>query len=258
MINGLYTSAIGMISQMKKIDVVTNNIANANTIGFKKDNTIIQSFSEQLLKRFDGSLKKTGKVVDEIGKVSYGNFISQVYTDFSNGSLTRTDGIYDIAIDGNGFFSVKFINENNEVVEKYTRDGSFTLNNERKLVTKDGYLVLGENGEITIPDGEFSISSDGSIYCEGEFIDKLKLQNISNTETLRKFGDNLYDATDETEFSGFNGTILQNYLENSNINIVSEMVDMINISRIYEANSKMIHTYDSVLQKAVSEIANKR
>lgn len=253
---GLYTAAVGMITQMNRMDIVTNNIANANTTAFKKDIDITQSFSDELMYRLNDS-NSSLNTNKSIGSVSLGNFVSEVYTDFSAGSLEQTENPYDLAISGSGFFTISYTLENGETSEKYTRDGSFTLNNEGFLVTTEGYKVLGENGEINIPNGIVTISENGYIYCDGEYVDRLKLTDVENTESLRKIGDNIYSSTDETVLTQFNGSIMQNYLEGSNVNIVEEMVEIISLSRVYEANAKMIETEDSILQKAVSQIGNR-
>lgn len=257
MIRGLYTSAIGMMTQMNKMDIVTNNIANVDNTSFKEDIAVVQSFSEKLMKKFDDPEYRLIKQDNTIGKVTLGNFISSVHTNFNSGSLNETGGAYDLAIEGDGFFSIEHIKEDGSISEKYTRDGSFSINGNSELVTKDGAYVLGENGRILIPNGEIFISENGYVYSNGEFVDKIKIIDFENKDSLRKFGDNLYDKIDETVEKPFGGKILQRFLESSNINIVDEMVKMINISRVYEINQKAIQTHDSTLAKAVNEIAKR-
>ena len=254
---GLYTSAIGMMTQMNNMDVVTNNIANVDNTAFKKDTNVVQSFSEELMKIFDDKTRSLVKRDNTIGKVSLGNFVTEVSTDFSTGSMKKTEGTYDLAIDGEGFFVVETLNKDGSTSEKYNRDGSFTINNNNELVTKEGNYVLGENGRIVIPSGKVIISEKGSIYSNGEFVDKLKLVDFENKETLRKYGDNLYDKINETVEKPFQSDILQNHIETSNVNVVNEMVKMINVSRIYELNQKMVQSHDTILGKAVNEIAKK-
>ncbi len=254
---GLYTSAIGMMTQMNNMDIVTNNIANVDNTAFKKDISVVQSFSEEFMKIFDDETRGLIKRDNTIGKVSLGNFITEISTDFSTGSMKKTEGTYDLGIDGEGFFTIEVLNENGSISEKYTRDGSFTVNNNNELVTKEGHYVLGENGKIVIPNGKVTISEKGSIYSNGEFVDKLKLVDFENKETLRKYGDNLYDKIDETKEKPFESNILQNHIETSNVNVVDEMVKMINVARIYELNQKMIQSHDTILGKAVNEIAKK-
>lgn len=257
MIRGLYTSAIGMMTQMNKMDVVTNNIANVDNTGFKQDTTVVQSFSEEMMKIFNDPQTKLIKQNNDIGKVTLGNFITEVSTNFSSGSMKETGGTYDLAIDGDGFFVIEDIDKNGAVTERYTRDGSFTVDANGTLVTKDGKYVLGDNGRIVIPNGEISISENGYIYANGEFVDRLKLVDFENKESLRKYGDNLYNKIDETQEKPFTSTIIQSHLETSNVNIVDEMVNLINVSRVYEVNSKMIQSHDTVLGKAVNDLGRK-
>lgn len=257
MIRGLYTSAIGMITQMNKMDTITNNIANVDTTGFKEDNAVIQSFSENMMKIFDNPEQRLIKRDNNIGKVSLGNFVTEVYTNFSNGSIKETSGTYDFAIDGEGFFTIQCSEKDGTTTEKYTRDGSFTINANRELVTKEGNYVLGDNGRIIIPNGEVSISENGYIYANGEFVDRLKLVNFEDLKSLRKYGDNLYSRIEETVEKPFNAKIIQGHLEGANVNIVDEMVRLINVSRIYEVNSNMIQSHDTVIGKAVNELGKK-
>lgn len=254
---GLYTSAIGMMTQMNNMDVITNNIANVDNTGFKKDTTVVQSFSEELMKMLNDPAQSLVKRDNNIGTVSLGNFVTEVSTDFGVGSIEKTEGTYDLAINGDGFFAIEAKDKNGNITEKYTRDGSFTLNANKELMTKEGNYVLGENGRIVIPDGKVTISENGYIYSNGEFVDRLKLVDFENKETLRKYGDNLYNKIDETVTKPFTGSIMQQYIETSNVNVVDEMVKMINVSRVYELNQKMIQTQDTVLGKAVNDIARK-
>lgn len=257
MIRGLYTSAIGMMTQMNKMDVVSNNIANSDTTGFKKDTTITQSFSEELAKRLDDPKYNIIKTDIDVGGMSLGVSVNEIVTDFSNGNLKPTENVLDAAINGSGFFAVNYIDKNGNVSEKYKRDGQFTLTAGGILSTKDGYQVLGENGPITIQGGDIRIDENGNVFSGGEYIDRLKLVDFENKESLRKYGENLYDITDDSNQIQFSGKILQGHIENSNINVVQEMVKMITLSRTYEANQKMIQTHDSTLGRAVNELGKK-
>lgn len=258
MIRGLYTSASGMIVQMNKMDVVSNNIANANTTAFKKDSTVTQAFSQELTKRLDDPKYKLIEHEKPIGKMSLGTFVSQVNTDFSTGSLNQTGGDLDVAIEGDGFFVISVKDSSGKTTEKYSRDGAFSLTADGTLVDKNGNQVMGEKGKITIANGDISIFPNGDIYSGTELVDRLKLVDVENKDSLRKYGDNLYDSIEETKIIPFKGKVLQNYLEVSNVNTVQEMVKMITVSRVYEANSKMIQTHDSTLQRAVNELGKKQ
>ncbi len=257
MIKGLYTSALGMTTQMKLLDVVSNNIANANTTGFKRDIAVTSSFSEELEKRLDDREMFLDRHANPVGKITYGLFVNSVHTDFAIGNMQSTGNPLDLAISGDGFYSVSVTDRDGNTTEKYTRDGGFVLSYDRKLVTKEGNVVNGLSGPITLPDGQISFTEQGQIYVNGEYVDTLKLVNIDNPDTLRKQGDNLYDVTDDTKVSGFRSAIMQGFVENSNVNPVREMVEMINITRNYEANQRMVTIHDNILGRAVSDIGRK-
>lgn len=255
----LYTGAVGMMTQMKIMDVVSNNIANASTTGFKSDAVATRSFDEELLKRINDLDEVEQRFSPPtVGSVNLGVTVDEVITNFSNGSFQSTSSPLDLAIDGSGYFAVEFIDSNNNVSEKYTRDGSFTLDNENTLRTKDGYVVLGENGPITLSGvGTPFIGEDGSVYDGNEIVDQLKLVDVEDNNYLQKHGENLYTILEGGNIVESNATVVQGYLENSNVNSVKEMVNLINVSRVYEANSKVVKTTDEIMGKAVNDIARK-
>jgi flagellar basal-body rod protein FlgG len=123
-----------------------------------------------------------------------------------------------------------------------------------KLRTKDGYEVMSQNGPIVLESSEFSVEPDGTVVQNGAVVDKLLIKEFSDTTTLRKFGSNLVETTDDTEEQNFTGTVQQGYLELSNVNVVREMVDMITVMRSYEANQKILQAQDSTLERAVNEV----
>lgn len=257
MIRGLYTSALGMTSQMKKMDVISNNIANVNTAGFKKDTVVTRSFTEELMRRLDDPGDRDHSV--KVGNVSQGVFVDDVYTSFESGSLQNSGGALDLAISGAGFFAVSVMNRDGTATEKYTRDGAFTLTVSGTLVSKDGNPVIGENGPLTIPapQGIITIDERGQVFSNDEYVDTVKMVDFEDTHTLRKIGDNYYSTTENSVEKPVTGTVVQGYLENSNVNSVREMVDMINISRVYEANQRMIVTIDTTLQRSANDLGRK-
>ena len=211
MVRGLYTSAVGMMTQMQKMDVVSNNIANSDTVGFKKDTVVVRSFSEELSKRLDDPKYRLIKFNQGIGNMSLGVFVDEVYTDFSTGSFEETNGSLDCAISGEGFFAINVTNRNGDTVERYTRDGSFTLDSENNLRTSDGNYVVGEGGNINIPNGVISIDAKGNIFSNNEFVDRIKIVDFSNKESLRKVGDNLYETIDESQEQDFTGSVKREF-----------------------------------------------
>lgn len=253
MVRGLYTASNGMVTQQKKLDVISNNLANVNTTGFKKDGVIVESFDSVLTQKIND---KSIPMNQTIGKMTLGCKVSQVYTDNSQGGVTITDDPYNVAILGNGMFNVGIEDKEGNMQTRYTRDGSFTLTPDGTLMTKEGNYVLGQNGKIVLPQGSnnIRISENGTIFNNNVEIDKLVLTDFENPESLRKQGNNLYYQTEDTKTNPFEGKLMQGYVESSNVNTVREMVDMISVMRTYEANQKVIQTQDETLRKAVSEV----
>lgn len=252
MIRGLYIAGTGMNVQTKRLDVISNDLANVNTTGYKKDEAVVSSFNEVLtyrMKDMENNVPNNGA----IGTMNFGARIDEIYTQFAQGSLIKTDGLVDVALQGDGFFTV----ETPEGVA-YTRDGKFSINEEGNLVTKEGYAVLGENGPIEIGEdylnngGKLTIGEKGEITVDGQVIDTLDLVRFADNQMLTKREDNLYIANAQGE--AFEGTVIQGYTESSNVNPVTAMVDMITVSRAYEANQKMIQVHDTLLGKAVNEV----
>ena len=252
MVRGLYTAAMGMNVQAKRLDLVSNDLANAGTTGYKKDTAVISSFKEEYLARLNDSQNFVPNN-EIIGKVTYGAKVDEVYTDFTQGSVISTSLETDLAIQGDGFFTVQTPNG-----LAYTRDGNFSINQFGQLVTKEGYNVMGQEGPIELGEDYFSqgtaltVQNNGEIYVAGNYIDTLDMANFEDMTSLTKQGDNLYTSTGQR--SEFTGSILQNFLEVSNVNTVSAMVDMITVARTYEMNRKMIQTQDNLLGKAVNDL----
>lgn len=246
MVRGLYIASSGMNVQSKRLDTISNDLANANTVGYKKTDTVVTSFPEMLMARI------SKQDVQPLGNVSLGVRIDSTYTNFSNGSMTKAEGGISTAIQGDGFFSVQ-----TPQGIGYTRDGSFVVNANGELVTSEGYNVLGTNGPIKLANflekgGDVVISTDGQVSLNGETVDQLALVSFEDNQQLQKREDNLYTGTAAT--TPFKGSLMQGFLESSNVNVVSSMVDMISVSRAYEANQKMIQTQDSLLGKAVNDL----
>ena len=254
MVRGLYTAYTGMLNQQKKMDTLSNNLANADTTGYKKEGVTAKTFETQLaIKVKDGS---NAYIDQQIGKLNLGVKIGENYTDYSQGSYRYTGNTYDLALGGDGFFNISFMNKAGEQSVKYTRDGNFTIDNDGALRTQDGDYVLGESGEIYIPTNavDVSINKLGEIYADGEYIDTIKITDFEDYNYLKKYGENMYDAVEGATEKEPTATIDQGYLEQSNINVVTEMVNMISLSRTYEANQKLIQTMDDALDKSANQI----
>jgi flagellar basal-body rod protein FlgG len=256
MVKGLYTSALGMMTQMKRMDVIADNLANVNTTGFKRDKVALRSFTEELLKRLDDPGDQPYHDVP-MGRISQGVFIDDIYTSHESGALKRTGGALDAAINGQGFFVVVVLGEDGQASRMYTRDGSFSMDADGSLITKEGNRVLGETGAVSIPQGTVSISEEGAISVNGEHIDTLLLVDFQDARQLRKHGDNLFYAVEGAAEAEFTGAISQGFLEASNVNPVREMTEMIAMARAYDANQRMIVSHDSILNRTVNDIGRK-
>ena len=258
MLRGLYTSALGMTTQMNRMDVIANNIANVNTTGFKRDRVITQSFTDELMRFVNPDPVDPPSLLplrgsSPVGRMSLGLAVDRLDTDFTDGSLSATGGTFDMAINGPGFFVVEHNGQ-----ERLTRDGAFTLSPERVLITKDGLPVLGADGNsIVVPDGMVGITTAGAIYVNGELVDTLRVVDFEDTTALRKHGRNLWSATSGATEIPFSGLVQQGMLELSNVNIIREMVEMIEISRTFEANQRMISVIDGTMQLAANDIGRK-
>lgn len=254
MVKGLYTAYTGMINEQNRMDVITNNMANASTYGYKAEGATAQSFEDV----YAAKIKDASEyfVNRRIGAMSMGAQIGETYTDYSQGSFKETGNTYDLALDGNGFFSISFTNKAGETSTKYTRDGSFTVNTDGYLVTKDGDYVLGNgNAPISI-DTNTTVKIDtlGNIYQDGTLVNKLAVTDFTDYNYLEKYGENMYDLVDGGTTQASTARVQQGYIEASNVNVVSEMVNMIQITRAYETNQKVITTIDSTLDKAVNTV----
>jgi flagellar basal-body rod protein FlgG len=263
MIKGLYTGTMAMLVQWRNLDVVANNLANVNTSGYKKDETIFTPFHKILIHRLydnyiitsEGPLDKRPKV----GLLGTGVGIDEIATLFSQGPIQKTDNEFDLAISGNGFFTIE--GPNNKIF--YTRNGTFTIDAQGFLVTKDGYKVLGLKGYIQIAKGYFHVQENGKVITTAtpdwkspQEVDLLKIVDFKDKRGLKKVGDTLFEAT---EFAGkpqimSQPKILQGYLEKSNVNPIEEMVKMIEIQRIYEISQRTVISFDDTLRTAVTEV----
>lgn len=261
MMRALWTAGSGMMAQQLNVDVISNNLANVNTTGYKKQKA---EFKDMLYETLQGAymLDGTGKPVNL--QVGHGTTSIATVKNFAMGNLEKTDNPLDFAIDGEGFFTV--MGPKGKVV--FTRDGSFKLSltdQGPKLTTSDGYPVLDEAGNKIIlkfdvsklsvsPTGELSYIDDtGMPKSTGQKIGVVKFTNRNGLENI---GMNFYSDTSASGLaipdgkSGTKSSLLQNYLESSNVQVVEEMVKLIVAQRAYEINSKSIQSADEMLGMA--------
>lgn len=244
MIRGIYSSASGMIAETLRNDTIANNLANANTVGYKKDIAISQDFPSMLIQRIND-----GPQAPTIGRLGTGATVSEVATIHTPGMMRTTGNSLDVAIEGKGYFTVETPNG-----LRYTRNGTFTRSSQGELVNADGFRVLGENGPILIEDGKVTIAEDGRVQIDGNDIDRMRVVSFVDEKRLIKEGSSLMIAPNNLETEPATGLLRQGMLEMSNINIVSEMVNMISGYRAYEVNAKVVQAHDQLLDKAVNDV----
>ena len=259
MVRALYTAWTGLRNEEKRMDVVTNNMANADTTGYKKIDVTAQSFDRQLAIKINDATEGPD-LIRGIGGVTLGVKIGETYVDMSQGNFRQTEDLYNFALSGNGFFTISTTDKSGTEHIRYTRDGDFTVTRDGYLVTKDGDFVLGDGGNrIQIPDAnlvEISVNQMGEIYSGNTYVSKLQIVDFENYDYLSSYGENMYEAVNGATIVGSDATVNQGYLEMSNVNMVTEMVDMIAVTRAYETNQKMMQTVDQTLDKAVNNIGN--
>jgi len=254
----LRTAASGMSAQQLNVEVISNNIANMNTVGYKRQRAEFQDLLYQNIERMGAQSSSQGTVVPTGIQIGAGVKAGAVYRVTEQGSPTNTGGLYDIAIDGRGYFQILL--PSGETA--YTRAGNFALNGEGQLVTDDGYAV---QPNISIPQDavDVSISKTGQVQVitagqtEPQIVGQLELATFFNEAGLEAVGDNLLLETAASGAAnvgtpgevGF-GQLLHKFTEASNVDAVAEISALIIAQRAYEMNSKVITTADQMLSVA--------
>ena len=251
----LSIAATGMLAQQRNVEVISNNLANMNTTAYMRRRPEFHDLLYQNLRRVGGTSSDTGTVVPTGVQMGLGVKLAAVYRIHEQGNLSSTDNTFDLAIQGEGFFQVEM--PNGETA--YTRDGTFQLNADGEIVTQDGYTVLPG---LTVPTNavDVTVNSSGEVLAsiEGQVtpqnVGQLTLAIFPNPAGLQAEGGNLYietpasgSASTATPGSTGYGSILQGYLETSNVNAVEEISNLISAQRAYEMNSKVISTSDEMM-----------
>ncbi|MCR4908451.1 MAG: flagellar hook-basal body protein [Lachnospiraceae bacterium] len=260
MVKGLYTAYSGMINEQHRMDTMTNNLANVATTGFKKEGATSQSFRDALAVEIKD--KSEYYLTKRMGIMNPGVKIGENYTDYSEGGFRETNNTYDLALSDRGFFMVEFTNKAGETSTKYTRDGSFTLTLNGDLVTKDGDFVLDNNGNHIhlSTTAETQIDRQGGIYQNGNLVATVGVTDFEDPnpfptyDYLEKYGENYFEPVEGAVQTASPAQVISGYLEQSNVNQVEEMVNMIAINRQYEANQKIITAIDGTLDIAVNNL----
>lgn len=249
MVRGLYTAATGMMVERGKMDVLTNNIVNADTTGYKSDELITSSFKSEILKRINDP--NVSIVGTPVGKYSFGSHVDELVTNFEQGTIEDTDRNTDLALCGDGFFVIE-----TPEGERYTRSGNFDVDAQGYLVTADGNYVLGKNGRIHVGNDQFSVAEDGTVTGGQATSDQLRLVSFADTKELRKQGNNLYYiyGRGANPVAATACKVRQGAQEVSNVGAADSMVDMLTLYRKYEACQKAVRTNDESLELAVTKL----
>ena len=257
MLKNVYSPLSAAKGQERLLEVLANNVANANTGGFKEQKVSFKSLLSNPWQSYrnphpPAAFQRNMEDIfplkgNEMGYTS----ASEVSTRFEQGPLQETENNLDIAVQGDGFFTLE-----TAFGERFTRDGSFALTPEGTLVTKNGAVVQGENGPITgLSEGDLRISELGDVFSGERFVDKLRLRSFSEPAYLQRLGDSLFvhDGAPEN-FKDFEGKVSQGYVEGSNVNPMANMANMITAHRTYEALQKAIQSQDKTMEKGANEI----
>lgn len=253
-----------MIEEQRRLDVLSNNLANSNTTGYKKEGTTNAAFDRQLALR----IRDSGDFGFSrgLGDIQQGVKVGETYTDWSQGSFHITDEKSNLAIGGDGFFAIAYTDKQGNTSVKYTRDGEFTVDSQGYFRTANGDYLLDMNGATSGQISEanyvrvdplqtYTVDELGNIWQNNTIVDTVGVVDVNDTDYLSKYGENLYDLVNGgTVTRGTNFQIEQGTLETSNVNVVDEMVSMITIQRAYEAGQKVIQAEDETLEMSTSQV----
>lgn len=245
MLRGMYIAATGLSAVVFRNEVETNNMTNARSNAYKKQEVVFESFGDKLNHRINYPEPLTG-VQPQVGKIGTGVKIGDVVTYFElQGDLVNTRNNLDFAINGEGYFVL----QDRSGQEVYTRDGAFSLDPQGYLTSSQGLRVMGEGGPILIDGFNVNVSENGNVYVDQELVGKIKIVGLNEPT---KAGHNLFKASGGTTEAS--GRISQGFLELSNINTVETMTKYLKNLRAYEMNQKVVQTYDGTLDKLINDM----
>ncbi|MGE7998541.1 flagellar hook-basal body protein [Lysinibacillus sp. NPDC093190] len=274
MFKGFYTVATGMIAQQRRTELLTNNLSNTNTPGFKADQSTIRSFPDMLMSsvgKTNASAKEQAgsQYMSQVGALNTGIYMQETLPNYIQGQIYSTDFPTDMAlIDGNlpqnedgTNGSIFFRLAHPDGGEAYTRNGNFTLDGQGYLVNPQGLYVLSDRGQrIQLPNDDFRLDENGAIYVNNQQVARVGVSFSANPNMLSKQDNGLMRTENGQNLPtayGANGvsfTLRQNYLEGSNVDSSRTMTDLMTAYRAFEANQKVLQAYDRSMEKAANEI----
>ncbi len=246
MSRGIYTLTSGMLTQQRKIDISSNNIANINTAGYKKEQAVTTNFGSLLINKY-----KQNGIYEEatpINNVSIIRTMEENNTLHSQGTLEETGNMTDFAIKGSGFFAV---DNDGQIV--YTRNGSFNIDEEGYLALEGVGRVQGEFGDIYIGTDKFNFAEDGSIIVDDEVVDNIAVYDFPDYNSLNKFREGMFISDTEPDLIDY-PVIAHKTIERSNVNLTEELTGILSSQRALQTAAQALKVYDMVNDKAVSEI----
>ncbi len=252
MLRGFYTAASGVLMQQRKINVLTNNIANAETPGYRASRVVSSTFEQELMTRLEGSN------TEHIGSTAQIQVVSEVPTRFDPSSLEETGRPMDLALEGEGFFNVQAEDADGNAGQTYlTRNGDFELDATGRLVLSGVGVVLGQKGAIQVGDSKFTVDADGSVYnSKGKYVDKLLVTIPPEDAKISQQANGLYTTEDmQANLNTTSTLVRQGVLENSNIDLNREYTLVMEAQRALQASSSALQIIDGIDQKAAAQIA---
>ena len=256
MSEAMYLAASGAIVQQMRLEVLSNNLSNINTTGFKEDRTVFKAYLPVPPDIAEGNLRvalisgKPGVSPPYLPSNFHVTF-DGTKTDFSPGRLKYTGNDLDLAIKGRGFFCVA-----GSKGIQYTRKGDFTLNKEGLLVTQEGLPVLGKKGVIKIEGEDISVNLEGNIMVDGDEIDTIRVVDFPQPYVMEKIGDTFFVPVDPRSpvYTALDASVNQGCIEGSNVNAIKMMTEMIEVLRAYESYQKAIQSANDSTLKAINEV----
>lgn len=232
MYKGIYIATSGAVIKYTQLDVISQNLANADTIAFKKDAV---SFTDYMVSDVPSAGMPDSRVMADI---------STIKTDFSSGNIVKTGNPFDVAVDGEGFIALEG--------GLYTRRGDLRKDREGYLVTYNNKKVIGEGGSIMLPEGRIEISGSGAVSVNGAEVGTIKMVDFEKAGSLTRIGEGMFIS--DVSGTKSKSTLSQGHIETSNVNTIKEMVRMIETLREFEAYQKMIQSFDDASSKVINEI----
>lgn len=238
MLKGIYRTLSGKAVTERRMDMVANNIANSLTPGYKASRPMFRVVDDTMASQPAGESEKQGN-----------SYTLNSYINFTEAALVESGNRLDLGIEGDGFFVVSLNGKN-----MYTRNGQFTLNQEKKLVTMDGSPVMGEGGNIVIDGADVKIESDGTIYVDKKYADKIRIVTFDDKTGLKNYGKSLFINTDEKamEKTPEKFSLKQGFYEASNVDVIKEMIEMMSTLRAYESYTRVDQFFSEMMNKLIN------